>query len=57
MHGFSGAQLLGYRQVTDLYLLGLVQHHGARLATFDAGIPALLADQEARRTYVELIAG
>lgn len=27
------------RQLTDLYLLALASHHGARLVTFDQGIP------------------
>lgn len=34
--------VVGHRQVTDAYLLGLVRHHsGARLATFDAGLAAV----------------
>lgn len=33
--------LLGHRQVTDAYLLGLALKHGGRLATFDGGIDVL----------------
>ena len=29
----------GYRQVSDIYLLGLAKKMGGYLATFDAGIP------------------
>jgi toxin-antitoxin system PIN domain toxin len=28
-----------YRQLTDIYLLGLAKRHGGRLATFDRSIP------------------
>lgn len=37
-------RLVGHRQVTDAYLLGLALKHGGRLATFDGGIEALLAE-------------
>lgn len=33
-------ELLTPARVTDLYLLALARHHGARLATFDRRIPA-----------------
>jgi predicted nucleic acid-binding protein len=32
--------LLTSSRVTDLYLLALARHHGAKLATFDGRIPA-----------------
>ena len=35
---FDTEQLLGHRQVTDAYLLGLAVGHGLRLVTFDANI-------------------
>lgn len=35
--------LMGRRQVTDLHLVALAARHEARLITFDAGIPRLLA--------------
>jgi toxin-antitoxin system PIN domain toxin len=37
---FDAEQLLGHRQVTDAYLLGLAVWHGLRLVTFDANVPA-----------------
>jgi toxin-antitoxin system PIN domain toxin len=36
---FHPAMLGGYRQLTDIYLLGLAVRHGGRLATFDRTIP------------------
>ena len=34
--------VVGHRQVTDAYLIGLVRHHpGARLATLDEGLAAV----------------
>lgn len=38
------SRLVGHRQVTDAYLLGLALKHGGRLATFDRGIEALAAE-------------
>ena len=35
---FDTAQLLGPKQVTDVYLLGLAVSHGLRLVTFDGAI-------------------
>lgn len=35
---FNPAAILGPRQITDLYLLGLAVRHGGRLVTFDEGI-------------------
>ncbi len=35
---FPADQILGTRQVTDVYLLGLAVKHGGRLVTFDEGI-------------------
>jgi toxin-antitoxin system PIN domain toxin len=35
---FDTEQLLGHRQVTDAWLLGLAAAHGMRLVTFDANI-------------------
>jgi len=37
------ALVVGHRQVTDAYLLALAIDRGGRLATFDRGIPQLLA--------------
>lgn len=36
---FDADQLLGHRQVTDAYLLGLAVRHGMRFVSFDAGLP------------------
>ena len=36
---FDADQLLGHRQVTDAYLLGLAVWHGLRFVTFDANMP------------------
>jgi len=47
--------LAGHWQVTDGYLLSLAIHHGARLATFDTGLPMLLADPAERERMVEVI--
>jgi toxin-antitoxin system PIN domain toxin len=43
-----------YRQVTDVYLLGLAKRKGGRLATFDSGIP-LAAVPGASRAHLEII--
>lgn len=48
-------RLLGHRQVTDAYLLGLVLHRQARLATLDKAILSLLPDKIPVRTSVALI--
>lgn len=47
--------LVGHRQVTDGYLLSLAAHHGARLATFDTGLPMLLTDPAERERLVAVI--
>jgi uncharacterized protein len=36
---FDTEQLLGYRQVTDAWLLGLAVVHRLRFVSFDAGVP------------------
>ncbi len=36
---FSITRIIGHRQVTDAYLLGLAAKHGARLVSFDRGLP------------------
>lgn len=37
--GFDTEQLLGHRQVTDAYLLGLAVRHGLRFVSFDGQLP------------------
>ena len=46
--------IMGYRQITDIYLLGLAVRHGGRLATFDRSIP-LKAVVGASAAHLELI--
>ena len=36
---FDPAFILGPKQITDIYLLGLAVKHGGRLVTFDRGLP------------------
>jgi len=36
---FDTSVAAGHRQLTDIYLLGLAQSRGGRLATFDRSIP------------------
>ena len=43
----------GPKQITDAYLLGLVKHHGGKLATFDRAILNLAGPEHAG--LVELI--
>jgi toxin-antitoxin system PIN domain toxin len=52
---FDLDQVRGYRQLTDIYLLGLAVRRGGRLATFDQRI-SLAAVKGARREHLELIA-
>jgi len=51
---FDREALIGYRQVTDLYLLGLAKSHNGRLATCDRSIP-LRALVGARKDLLEVI--
>lgn len=49
-------KLLGHKQVTDAYLLGLVLHRQAKLATLDKAILSLLPDKSPARAAIALIA-
>ena len=51
---FDTTQLLGHRQVTDAWLLGLAVLHGLRFVSFDAGVP-LRVVRGATATHIELI--
>lgn len=51
---FDPAFLAGSRLVTDVYLLGLAQKKGGRLATFDRGMP-VKAIAGARKDLLEVI--
>ncbi len=46
--------LMGHRQVTDAYLLGLAIHRNGKLATHDRGVCSLLDTTQAA-SFVELI--
>ncbi|MBI3987908.1 MAG: VapC toxin family PIN domain ribonuclease [Lentisphaerae bacterium] len=47
--------LVGHRQVTDAYLLGLAIRHGGRLITLDAGVSALLPTQSQHRDSLHIV--
>jgi predicted nucleic acid-binding protein len=47
--------LVGYRQVTDYYLLGLAVHKGGRFVTLDRGALSLLPQNSRHRDSVILI--
>jgi toxin-antitoxin system PIN domain toxin len=47
-------QVVGHRQVTDAYLLGLAIRKGGRLATLDNAV-ATLVEPEVSERYVEII--
>jgi uncharacterized protein len=51
----SGGRLVGHRQVTDAYLLGLAMHYGGKLATLDEGIQALLPAGHRGHSFIELL--
>lgn len=53
---FNASVIRGYRQVSDVYLLGLAKKMGGYLATFDAGIP-VTAVIGATRSTIAVIAG
>lgn len=44
--------LYGHRQITDAWLLTTAIRYDIKLVTFDAGIPALLASQTERDTFI-----
>jgi toxin-antitoxin system PIN domain toxin len=47
--------LVGHRQVTDAYLLGLALHHDGQLVTFDGGILDLLPSNSSHRKALQII--
>lgn len=51
---FATKALVGHRQVTDAYLLALVQRRSGKLATFDRGVAELLSTPE-RQQCVTII--
>ena len=48
-------RLVGHRQVTDAYLLGLAIHSKGRLVTLDRGFASLLSAQSPERSRIELL--
>ena len=51
---FAG-QLAGHQQVADAYLLGLVMHKRATLATMDRALLALLPEKRSPGDFLEVI--
>ena len=47
--------LVAHRQVTDVYLLGLVMKHKAKLATLDSGFRALLPKPADQEKFLEIL--
>ena len=47
--------IIGHRQVTDAYLLGLARHHKGCLATFDRGLKELASSMKGPRGAIELL--
>jgi hypothetical protein len=50
-----GGRLVGHRQVSDAYLLGLVIHKKGMLATMDRAVSALLPEKSPERERIALI--
>jgi len=50
-----GARLVGHRQVSDAYLLGLVIHKRGMLATLDRAVLALLPEKSPDRERIAVI--
>jgi predicted nucleic acid-binding protein len=50
-----GNRLVGHRQVTDAYLLGLAMHYGGKLATLDNRIQALLPPGHHSHSFIEYL--
>jgi toxin-antitoxin system PIN domain toxin len=48
-------RIVGHKQITDAYLLGLAIHKGGTLATLDRGIAALLPQSHSGRSPLEII--
>ena len=49
------SRLVGYRQISDAYLLGLALHRGGKLAILDRSILTFLAPSSPQSKHVELI--
>lgn len=53
--GLASLALVGHRQVSDAYLLALAQSNDGKLATFDRGVPELIADPKQRGRHVVVL--
>lgn len=47
--------IVGHKQVTDAYLLGLAMHHRGKLATTDKRLLGVLGETSRERLHLELI--
>ena len=54
---FNASLIRGYRQVSDVYLLGLAKKMGGYLVTFDGGIPLSAVIGATRNTIAVISAG
>lgn len=50
-----GERLVGHRQISDAYLLGLVIHKQGKLATMDRAVLALLPEKSPERERIAVI--
>ncbi|HEY6348758.1 MAG TPA: TA system VapC family ribonuclease toxin [Candidatus Angelobacter sp.] len=48
-------RIVGHKQVTDAYLLGLAMHRKGKLVTIDRALPALLMGDKPADSYVVVI--
>jgi len=53
--GLFASRIVGHRQVTDAYLLGLTIRNRGKFVTMDRGIPHLVPDTMHQRVLVTLI--
>ncbi|HCT60576.1 MAG TPA: VapC toxin family PIN domain ribonuclease [Acidobacterium sp.] len=49
---FTHDRLIGHKQVTDAYLIGLAHHHQGRLLTFDRGLGSLLPPALQKHSWI-----
>ena len=50
-----GSRIVGHRQITDAYLLGLAMHKKSKLATLDQGLGDLLPDPTSQREFLVFV--
>jgi len=49
------SHLVGHRQVTDSYLIGLARKYKGKVGTLDSGLRSLLPDRQEQDRYLEII--